>query len=630
MQKGTINVQTENILPIIKRYLYSDQEIFLRELISNAVDATQKLRTLSAKGITQGDLGDVTIQVSLDQEGRTLTIADRGIGMTAEEVQKYITEVAFSSAQEFVEKYDDANAVIGHFGLGFYSAFMVADKVEIKTLSYQEGATAAHWTNEGGVEYTLEEGDKAERGTEIILHINEDGEEYLKSSRISELLNKYCRFLPVPIQFGTRDEAVPKAADADTDSDNDAEQEMETIQVPNVVNDNDPIWTKHPNDLTDEDYRAFYRLLYPMEPAPLFWIHLNVDHPFQLTGILYFPVIKSNNFEVRKDRIHLYSNQVFVTDHVEEIVPDFLMLLHGVIDSPDIPLNVSRSYLQSDPEVKKINKYITRKVADKLDETFRKDRELFENNWENIGALIKYGMLTNEKFYDKAMKFCLFEDTNDKKYTYEELKEATKNSQTDKDSNLVQLYSTNLEEQFSYVRSATDAGYTVLKMDVMLDPHLMGSLENKKSEMRFKRVDADTLDKLIEKDETIESVLTEDQQKSVQELFTGVVSSEGAVVTVQALSPSEQPVLITKNEFMRRMKDMSNIGGANPYGEMPEMYNVVVNANHPVVSQLAGAGEHNDKTAEQLFSLALLQQNMLKGEALTNFINRSLDFMAKK
>lgn len=659
MQTGTISVQTENIFPIIKKYLYSDQEIFLRELVSNAVDATQKLKTLSRLGETKGELGDLTIEVKVDAEAKILTISDKGIGMTQEEVEKYITQIAFSSAKEFAEKYEgkDADNIIGHFGLGFFSAFMVANKVEINTLSFKEDAEAVRWTSDGTTEYTIEASDKAERGTDIILHIEEDANEYLREARIEELLNKYCRFLPVDIQFGTRTEYVPVEKDeaedsaiedaeiveedaeatANTDEANaettdaeaveDKEPETKEIQVPKIINDTYPIWKKTPADLTDEDYRNFYRALYPMAEEPLFWIHLNVDYPFNLTGVLFFPKIKAN-IEVRRDRIHLYCNQVFVTDHVEEIVPDFLMLLHGVIDSPDIPLNVSRSYLQSDPEVKKINKYITRKVGDKLDEMFRKERENFEEKWESIGVLVKYGMVTDEKFYDKAKKFCLLTNTEGKLATFDEYQEQIKALQTDKNNKIIALYTNDKENQHSFIEAAKGEGYDVLEFDQLLDPHFIGNLESKLTDVQFKRVDADPLHKLIEKEGENVSVLTEEQETSLTELFKGQIGDDKVMVQVQPLSSSENPVVITRPEFMRRMKDMSNLGGQSPYGEMPEFFNVIVNANHPVVAKiLEGEGDKQAEAAKQLYDLALLQQGMLKGADLTAFVNRSVNLM---
>ncbi len=627
MEKGTINVQTENIFPIIKRYLYSDQEIFLRELVSNAVDATQKLKTLSLRGEVKGELGELLIEVAVDKAAKTLTISDRGIGMTKEEVEKYITQIAFSSAQEFLDKYKDSEqAIIGHFGLGFFSAFMVADKVEIQTNSWREDAQAVRWICDGSTEYEIGEGDRATRGTDIILHVGEEAAEYLEDSKIEELLTKYCRFLPVEIKFGTKTQTIP----APEPKEGEEAEEPQTFEVDNIINDPKPAWTKKPNELEQEDYIAFYRQLYPYAPEPLFWIHLNVDYPFNLTGILYFPKTKNQNFEVRKDRIHLYCNQVFVTDQLEQIVPDFLMMLHGVIDSPDIPLNVSRSYLQSDPEVKKINKYISKKVADKLGELFKNDRQNYEEKWEHINILVKYGMITDDKFFTRTQKICLVEDVDGKLYTVEEFTEAVKEQQTNKNGETVFLYATGDEDQHAFIQSAKDRGYKVLKFDTILDPHFINHMEPKLEKVTFKRVDADTIDNLIEKEDKIESALTDEQQTTVKEMFNGVITSESAIVEIKAMSPTDRPVLITRPEFMRRMKDMGNIGGGSPYGQMPDMYHVLINGNHPTVNSLLNeetAQEAKDQLAKQLYDLALLQQNMLKGADLTNFINRSIELM---
>lgn len=621
MQKGTISVQTENIFPIIKKYLYSDQEIFLRELVSNAVDATQKLKTLSTRGEMTDELGNLTIEVKLDKDAKTLTISDKGIGMTHDEVEKYITQIAFSGAKEFLEQYEDANAVIGHFGLGFFSAFMVADKVEIHTKSWKD-EPAVHWTCDGNTEYTIGKSDKEGRGTDIVLHITEEAKDYAEDSKIEELLNKYCRFLPIEIKYGTKEETLPAEEGKEED------EELKTITVDNIVNDTQPLWKKKPTDLKDEDYIAFYKKLYPMSDEPLFWIHLNVDYPFNLTGVLFFPKIQKE-LEVKKDRIHLYCNQVFVTDHVESIVPEFLMLLHGVIDSPDIPLNVSRSYLQSDPEVKKINKYITKKVASKLDEMFRKERDNFEQKWEHIGVLIKYGILTDEKFADKADKFCLYESLNGQLATFEEYVEKVKETQTDKNDKVVFLYATEVKDQHSFIEAAEGKGYDVLKFDTLIDPHFLSHVERKHSNISFKRVDSETPDNLVEKDTTIESALTEDQEKTIKELFEKTINNQSAMVNLKSLSPDDKPILITRPEFMRRMKDMSALGGGNPMmgmGGMPDMFNVVVNSNHPIVSKILGESAEETKTAltKQLYDLALLQQNMLKGADLTAFINRSI------
>lgn len=622
MQKGTISVQTEDIFPIIKKFLYSDQEIFLRELVSNAVDATQKLKTLSSRGEVSGELGNLTIEISVNEDAGTLTISDKGIGMTYAEVERYITQIAFSSAREFLTKYENANAIIGNFGLGFYSAFMVADKVEIITKSHQPDAPAVHWICEGSTEYQIAETDqKTERGTDIVLHIGKDHADYLKKDRIQSLLTKYCRFLPVEIKFGTKTQYLPKEGGE--------EGETEAIETDNIVNETQPLWNRKPADITPEQYKEFYHTLYPMAEEPLFWIHLNVDYPFKLTGILYFPQVH-NNYEIRKDRIHLYCNQVFVTDHVENIVPDFLMLLHGVIDSPDIPLNVSRSYLQSDPEVKSINKYITRKVADKLEDMFKTDRPGFEQKWRDIGVLIKYGMLSDDKFNERAQKFCLFENIDGQFFTPDEYKEKVKDLQTDKNNKIVYLYSNGSGEQHSYEETAKAAGYDVLKFDTLLDPHFIGHIEGKSEGITFKRVDADTLNHLIEKEEKPESVLSSEQEESLKNLYTKLVNPNEATVMLRALSPNDAPVLITRPEFIRRWKDMSNLSGGKDNGMFGDMYNVILNTNHPTLLALVnntGNEEKQTGIAQQLYDLALLQQNMLKGPDLTRFINRSIQLM---
>jgi len=541
--------------------------------------------------------------------------------LTSEEVEKYINQIAFSGAQEFLEKYKDESAIIGKFGLGFYSAFMVAEKVELISLSHKEGSTACKWSCDGSPNYQLEDAEKKERGTDILLYIDEENKEYLEEGRVQDLLNKYCKFLPVPIQFGTS-ERIEKKGEGD-----DAKEE--TIVEPNIVNNASPAWTKAPNELTDEDYKSFYRELYPMSyEEPLFWIHLNVDFPFNLTGILYFPRLK-NNVEVKKDRISLYCNQVFVTDQVEEIVPEFLMLLHGIIDSPDIPLNVSRSYLQSDPNVKKISNYITKKVASKLDEMFKNQRGEFEEKWDDIGIFIKYGMLSDDKFYDKVNSFCLLQDTENKFYTFDEFREKAKENQTDKNDRLVALYTSHPEDQRTYISDAQSAGYSILKMHTIIDTHFLSFLESKLDKTTFKRVDADVTDRLIEKDDIPESVLTEDQEKELQAVFSSILQeNSGANIEIKALSPEGMPVMITKPEMMRRMREMqayNNMGLSN----MPEMYNLVVNANHPKISGILESTEESTKQerVKQLYDLALLSQNMLKGEALSDFIKRSLDMM---
>ncbi len=683
MQKGNIGVTTENIFPIIKKFLYSDHEIFLRELVSNAVDATQKLKTLSSLGEFKGELGDLTVRVSIDKEKGTLTISDRGVGLTAEEIDKYINQIAFSGANDFLEKYkNDANAIIGHFGLGFYSAFMVASKVEIVTKSYREDAQAVKWSCDGSPEFTLEETEKADRGTDIILYIDEESKEFLEEPRISTLLKKYCSFLPVPIAFGKKTE-WKDGKQVETDEDN-------------IINTTTPIWTKKPSELTDEDYKNFYRELYPMSDEPLFWIHLNVDYPFHLTGILYFPKIKSN-LELHKNKIQLYSNQVYVTDSVEGIVPDFLTLLHGVIDSPDIPLNVSRSYLQSDSNVKKISTYITKKVSDRLQSIFKNDRPQFEEKWNDLKIFINYGMLTQEDFYEKAQKFALLTDTDDKHYTFEEYQTLIKDNQTDKDGNLIYLYASNKEEQYSYIEAAVNRGYNVLLMDGQLDVALVSMLEQKFEKARFTRVDSDVIDNIIVKEDRKGEALPTDKQEALSETFKSqlpVMEKVDFHVTTQPLGEQNSPVMITQSEYMRRMKEMANIqAGMSFYGEMPDMYNLVLNSDHPLIKQVLSDEEAtctkeiepilkemeeistrreeikkdqegkkeeeittaekdalndldglyndlqdkkkgvyaayaaNNKVVRQLIDLSLLQNNMLKGEALNNFVKRSIELI---
>lgn len=633
MQKGTISVQTENIFPIIKKFLYSEQEIFLRELVSNAVDATQKLKTLAAKGEATGELGSLTVEVKIDEDAGTLTISDRGIGMTLDEVERYITQIAFSSAKEFLSKHTDANAIIGNFGLGFYSAFMVADKVEIFTKSYKPNATAVHWVCEGSTDYEIGETDqKTDRGTDIVLHLGKDYAEYLQNSRIADMLRKYCRFLPVPIKFGTRTEQLPTQEPDAEQPENAETQEPQTIQVDNIINDPNPLWTRKPADITPEQYKDFYHALYPMAEDPLFWIHLNVDYPFKLTGILYFPRLL-NNYEIRKDRIHLYCNQVFVTDHVENIVPDYLMLLHGVIDSPDIPLNVSRSYLQTDPEVRAINKHISKKVADKLEEMFKNNRPEFEQKWNDVGVLIKYGMLSDEKFSERAAKFCLFENIDGQFFTPDEYTEKVKTLQTDKHNKVVCLYSNGTGEQHSYETAAKSAGFDVLKFDALLDPHFIGHMEGKLKDLTFKRVDADTLSHLIEKEDANQSVMSAEQEQSLKNLFDKVVNPNSAMVMMRPLSPDDAPVLITRPEFIRRWKDMSNISGGKREDMFGDMFNVVLNTNHPALLNLINhplAEERQADMVQQLYDLALLQQNLLKGPDLTRFIQRSVHLLQQE
>ena len=632
MTTGKINVQTENIFPIIKKFLYSDNEIFLRELVSNAVDATQKLKALGSMGEVKGDLGDLKIEIEVDKSAKTITIKDKGIGMTKEEVEKYITQIAFSGAEEFVNKYKDKvdkNVVIGHFGLGFYSAFMVAKKVEIYTLSYKEGARAVHWECDGSPDYQIEEiSNRTQRGTNIILHIAEDCEEYLDNFKIEGLLTKYCKFLPVEIKFGTKKKwEKPELKEGQKPED---VKDVET-EVDNIINNPNPAWTRKPSELKDEDYKAFYRELYPMQfEEPLFYIHLNVDYPFNLTGILYFPKL-SNKLEMPKDRIQLYSNQVFVTDNVENIVPDFLTLLRGVLDSPDIPLNVSRSYLQADHNVKKISSHITKKVADKLEELFKKEREDFEKKWDDIKIFVQYGMLSDEKFYEKAVKFALLKNTEGKFFTFEEFENKVKPLQTDKDKKLVYLYATNMQEQHVYIDAAKSRGYEVLLMDTMIDPHYINSLESKLKDVSFVRVDADTVDKLIRKDENTVSKITEDQQKELQPIIEEAVTKDQFHVVFENLSETDSPMLITRPEFMRRMKDMNALGGGSMgfYGNMPDMYNLVVNSNHPLISRiLTEADKEKQKNlARQAADLALLSQGLLKGEKLTTFIKRSVELI---
>lgn len=683
MQKGNIGVTTENIFPIIKKFLYSDHEIFLRELVSNAVDATQKLKTLAATGDFKGELGDLTVRVKVDKENGTITISDRGLGMTAEEIDKYINQIAFSGANDFLEKYkDDANAIIGHFGLGFYSAFMVAKTVDIVTLSYKEGTKAVKWSCDGSPEFTLEETERSDHGTDIILHVDEDCKEFLEESRLQGLLTKYCHFLAVPVAFGKKKE-WKDGKQVETDEDN-------------LINDTCPIWTKKPSDLKEEDYKKFYRDLYPMADEPLFWIHLNVDYPFNLTGVLYFPKIKSN-IDLQRNKIQLYCNQVYVTDSVEGIVPDFLTLLHGVIDSPDIPLNVSRSYLQSDSNVKKISTYITKKVSDRLQSIFKNDRKEFEEKWDDLKIFINYGMLTQEDFYEKASKFALFKDTDNKYYTFEEYQTLIKDNQTDKNGSLIYLYANNLDEQYTYIDAAKNKGYNVLLMDGQLDVPMINMLEQKFEKSHFTRVDSDIVDRLIVKEDQKGEELPHDKQEVLSSLFKGQmpkVKKTEFHVEAHALGENNAPIVITQAEYMRRMKDMASIQpGMSFYGEMPDMFNLVLNSDHrlikqvlsdaetacaeklvPVESEIAmltlrrnelqkaqeGKKDEEIPTAEkdelsdvekkieaqktekenilngyaagnkvvhQLIDLALLQNNMLKGEALTNFVKRSVEMI---
>ena len=683
MQKGNIDITTENIFPVIKKFLYSDHEIFLREIVSNAVDATQKLKTYSSKGDFKGEMGDLTIRIAVNKDAKTITISDRGIGMTAEEIDKYINQIAFSGANDFLEKYkNDANAIIGHFGLGFYSSFMVADKVEIITKSYREDAKAVKWSCDGSPAFEIDECDKAERGTDIVLHVSEDCKEFLENSKINELLQKYCRFLPVPVAFGKKTE-WKDGKQVETEEDN-------------IVNDTNPLWMQTPSTLKDEDYKSFYRKLYPMGDDPLFWIHLNVDFPFHLTGILYFPKIK-NNIEIHRNKIQLYCNQVFVTDEVENIVPEFLTLLHGVIDSPDIPLNVSRSYLQSDSNVKKISTYITKKVCDRLLSIFKNDRKGYEEKWDNLKLFIHYGMLSEPDFYDKASKFSLLKDVEGKYFTYEEYRELIKENQTDKEGNLIYLYANNTEEQFSYIEAAKAKGYSVLLLDGQLDAPLVGLLEQKFEKSRFTRVDADVIDRLIAKENNAENALTPQETERLAMVFKAEmphIEKTEFQVEVQSMGESALPVIITQSKYMRRMKEMSRIQpGMAFYGEMPNMYNFIVNADHPVVKailadanaqlnntlapveaelkglearhtalesafkdkkeeeisaddremlkqcndsiseqkqkekEIFSAYAKGNRTISQLLDIALLQNGQLKGAALDKFIKRSIDMI---
>ena len=627
MANGKINVAVENIFPLIKKFLYSDHEIFLRELISNATDATTKLKHLSSLGEIKGDLGELKIEVKVDSKKKQLHIVDQGIGMTIEEVEKYINEVAFSGAEEFLEQYKDSakdSGIIGHFGLGFYSAFMVAEKVEIKTKSYQKGTKAAHWICDGSPEYALEEIDKKERGTEIILHIDKDSKEFLEEGRIRDLLTKYNKFMPIPIQFGTRAETLPLPEDAPEDA------KPETKTVDNIINNPNPAWTLAPTELKEEDYKSFYRELYPMQfEEPLFNIHLNVDYPFNLTGILYFPKL-NNDLNMQKDRIQLYQNQVFVTDNVEGIVPEFLTLLRGVIDSPDIPLNVSRSYLQADGAVKKISNYITRKVADKLNSLFKKDRKAFEEKWNDIKVVIEYGMLSEDKFFEKAEKFALYPDTEGNYYTYEELEEKVKPLQTDKEDKLILLYASNKEEQHSYIVQAKEKGYTVLLLDSPIASHLIQKLETEKEKVSFVRVDGDTLENLIKKEESVVSKLSDEEKDKLKPMIEGVVEGGNYTVQLEALDSNALPFQLTQPEFMRRMKEMQQTGGGGGMmGNMPEMFNLVVNTNHELVGQIltTRTQKKRDRLIQQAVDLARLSQNLLKGEELTQFIQRSVDLI---
>ena len=623
-EKGTISIHTENIFPIIKKFLYSDHEIFLRELVSNAVDATQKIKQLAQLGEYTGELGDLTVEVSFDKKKKTITISDNGIGMTADEIKKYINQIAFSGATEFVEKYKDKadnQQIIGHFGLGFYSAFMVAKKVEIDTLSHQEGAEPAHWTCTGDTDFSIKKGKRKTRGTDIILHIADDSEEFLDKYRLQGILDKYSKFLPIPIKFGQKDERVEDGKDKD------GKTKYKTIQVDNIINDTDPIWTKSPSDLKDQDYLDFYKTLYPFSEDPLFWIHLNVDYPFNLTGVLYFPKLKKD-FDLQKNKIQLYSRQVFITDEVKDIVPEFLQLLHGVIDSPDIPLNVSRSYLQSDSNVKKINGYITKKVADKLAELFKNDRKGYEEKWEDIGVFVKYGMISEEKFDEKAKDFALVKNLEGKHFTIEEYKKHIAANQTNKDKNVVALYTTNKDKQHGYIDTAQKRNYDVIELSGPIDPHFINHLEQKNDKFQLQRVDADVIDKLIDKDEKKESVLSDKEQETIKEIFEKAIDDKNNSVTVQPMATDDLPVTITLPEFIRRMKDMQATGGGPMmFGDMPMTLSVAVNANHAMTKKIleADSDEAKQKLAKQAYDLALLSQGMLEGKSLTDFVNRSVE-----
>ena len=616
MEKGNISVQTENIFPIIKRFLYSDHEIFLRELVSNAVDATTKVKALVNKGLYKGNVDDLTIEIIVNKKKKTITISDKGLGMSGEETKKYLNQVAFSSASEFLEKFkDDGQSIIGHFGLGFYSAFMVADKVEVITKSWNEEESAVLWTCQGNPEFSLDSSNKKERGTDVVLHINKDGEEFLEDNRIQSLLDKYCKFLPVPIKFGTKEETLYEG-----EGDNKKEKK---VKVDNIVNNPHPIWKKQPGELSDDDYKNFYKELYPFGQPPMFWIHLNIDYPFNLTGILYFPKLKSN-FEMEKNKIQLYSNQVYVTDDVKDIVPEFLMLLHGVIDSPDIPLNVSRSYLQGDSNVKKINGYITKKVAEKLGDLFKKNRTEFEQKWNDLSPFVKYGIVSDEKFAEKALKFVLFKNVDNEFFTLDEYSDKIKNTQTDKNNKAVHIYTNNKEEHYSLIQSAKAKGYDILLMDNILDNHFIQHLEYKTENRTFARIDSDSLDKLVNKEEDFSSVLTEEQTNIVKEIFNKQKGNEMMDIEVKGLSPEEGPVLITKPEFLRRMKEMQSLQGFGMDG-FPDSYQLIVNGNHPMISQnlLNSDKDKQSELSKYLIQMAKLSQNLLKGEELDSFLKKT-------
>lgn len=630
MSKGTINVQTENIFPIIKKFLYSDHEIFLRELVSNAVDATQKLKFFASSGEFKGELGDLKVEVILNPEEKTLTIKDKGIGMTADEIDKYINQIAFSGAEEFVQKYkgkEGADQIIGHFGLGFYSSFMVADKVQIRTLSFQEGAQAVQWESNGDPTYEITEIEKDDRGTEIILHISEDSKEFLEKGRIKGILDKYCKFLPVEIKFGTNTQFVDDPSGEKDENGNPKKVEKE---FENIINNTTPAWTKAPSDLKQEDYDAFYRELYPMSfDQPLFHIHLNVDYPFNLTGILYFPKLKEQ-VEVQKNKIQLYSNQVFITDSVEEIVPEFLTLLHGVIDSPDIPLNVSRSYLQSDSNVKKISSYITKKVADKLNGMYKNDMEDFQKKWDDLKIFVEYGMLSDDKFYDKAEKFALLKNTKNEYLGISEYIEKIKPNQTDKDDKTVILYTPNAVEHHNLIEKAEDRGYDVVLLDSPLTPHWISKIESKLDKVSFARIDSESIEKIIDKGEEIPSKLTKEEEEALKPVFESNVDKEKYIVQFESMSETDAPIMVTQSEFVRRMQEQQKLGGgAGMFGAFPETYNLTVNSNHPLISLIKDTKteKKKNKLAKQTIDLALLSQGMLKGKDLTDFVNRSIELI---
>ena len=625
-EKGTISIHTENIFPIIKKFLYSDNEIFLRELVANAVDATQKIKRLSSLGEYKGDLGELKVSVSFDEKKKTITISDNGLGMTGEEIKKYINQIAFSGATEFVEKFKDAkdaNEIIGKFGLGFYSAFMVADQVEIQTLSFQDGAEPARWICDGSTEFEISTGTRSTRGSDIILHVNKESKEFLNKAKLGDILDKYCKFLPVPVQFGTKSEQQEDGTDEES------KPKYKSVEVDNIINNTSPIWTKSPSELKDEDYLAFYKELYPFSEDPLFWIHLNVDYPFNLTGVLYFPKVK-NEFEIQRNKIKLFSRQVFITDEVKDVVPEFLMLLHGVIDSPDIPLNVSRSFLQADSEVKKINSYITKKVADKLASLFKNDRKAYEDKWSDIGLFVKYGMISEEKFYEKGKDFVLLNNTKSENFTLDEYKEKVKSIQTDKDDSLVYLYATDADKQDTFIQSANKKGYDVLLMNSPIDTHFISQLEQKLEKTSLKRVDADVADKIISKEDTTVHVLNDDEKVKVKSIFEKAIIKPNMRVEVESLNPDELPVIVTMDEFMRRMKDMSKMGGGMGfYGNLPDNYNVAINGNHKLIGKILQSSDEAEQLqlAKQAFDLALLSQGMLTGAELTEFVNRSVSLI---